>query len=189
MREAASSHWRAGAVGKGWDELAALSSRSCKTRARAWSVRCWNGWVKSWNHWRLRGNVFGVEERGWTCAGSGVSSCSALAHWFFLASAHAWETSLPYCLRILRFSCGSLGGRAFSGGGVGVVKHVHWGGLTASTRGSPMRSLIGWADSGAVVGEGTVHRWYPVMVGGVLEWMCSTRVALSLTRAASLPRS
>lgn len=52
-----------------------------------------------------------------------------------------------------------------------------------------MRSLTGWADSGAATGEGTVHRWYPVMVGGVLEWMCSTRVALSLTRAASLPRS
>jgi hypothetical protein len=66
MRVAASSHWRAGAVGKGWLVLAALSSRSCRTRARAWSVRCWNGRAKSWNHWRLRGKVFGVGESGWT---------------------------------------------------------------------------------------------------------------------------
>ena len=70
-----------------------------------------------------------------------------------------------------------------------MLKKCESGGLTASTSGSPMRSLTGWADSGAATGEGTVHRWYPVMVGGVLEWMCSTRVALSLTRAASLPRS
>ncbi len=72
---------------------AAWSRRSSVILAVPNSSRPAYGLARCSNHWRLRGYVDGVVERGWACADRRSGPWQACAR------------SLVYCLRILRFSC------------------------------------------------------------------------------------